>query len=194
MKAPESDPEAKLPPSHVAEGELVIRSARLSDCEGITELVNMPGYRAGTLRLPFHSLEETRRWFENSGPNALHIVAAIGDRIVGNAGLERLSGRRSHVGHIGMGVRDDWQRRGIGTALLGALVDAADNWLGLLRLELTVYVDNESAIRLYEKFGFEREGVCRAYAFRNGRYEDTIAMARLARLSAGHPEPVAVRK
>ena len=78
-----------------------------------------------------------------------------------------------------MGVADDLSGRGIGTALLRALLDAADKWLDIRRIELTVFHDNERAIRLYERIGFEREGVLRAYAFRDGRYVDVIAMARL---------------
>lgn len=40
----------------------------------------------------------------------------------------------------------------LGTALMRELLDAADNWLGFKRLELTVFTDNAPAIRLYEKF------------------------------------------
>jgi len=79
-----------------------------------------------------------------------------------------------------MGVHDDFCRRGIGSALLGALVEAADGWLNIKRLQLTVYTDNETAIRLYRRFGFEEEGVSRAFAFRDGAYVDALAMARLA--------------
>jgi hypothetical protein len=43
----------------------------------------------------------------------------------------------------------------------GALVDAADNWLNVRRIELTVHVDNEPGIRLYKKFCFEAEGTHR---------------------------------
>jgi len=99
-------------------------------------------------------------------------------QIVGNAGLRRLTGRRIHVGQIGMGVHDDFTGRGVGSALLAALIDTADNWLAIKRVELTVYVDNAPAIRLYEKFGFETEGRLRAFAFRNGEYVDAFTMAR----------------
>lgn len=69
--------------------------------------------------------------------------------------------------------------RGIGTALISELVDMADNWLDIRRLELNVYTDNSVAIRLYEKFGFRREGVFVGYAYREGAYVDSLAMARL---------------
>ena len=61
----------------------------------------------------------------------------------------------------------------------GAALDLADNWLGVIRVDLKVYTDNEAGIALYEKFGFEIEGTHRRDAFRNGEYVDTYSMARL---------------
>ena len=58
-------------------------------------------------------------------------------------------------------------------------VDLADNWLGLTRLDFRVYVDNASAIVLYEKFGFEIEGSHKRFAYRDGEYVDVHIMARL---------------
>jgi putative acetyltransferase len=83
------------------------------------------------------------------------------------------------VGYCGMAVRDDRQRRGVGTALLRAAIELADGWLNYQRLELSVYTDNLAALHLYRKFGFTIEGTCRAYAFRDGTYVDAYAMARL---------------
>ena len=160
-------------------GAVEIRAACPSDAEGIAAIANLPGFRAGTLRLPFQSVEETRQWLEKSPPNSTGLVAVLDGQIVGNAGLNRLAGRRIHSGSIGMGVHDDYTGCGIGSALLGALVDIADNWLAIKRLELTVYIDNAPAIGLYEKFGFETEGRLRAFGFRNGEYADAFTMARL---------------
>jgi putative acetyltransferase len=55
-------------------------------------------------------------------------------------------------------VRDDWHGQGVGTALIEAAIDLADNWRNLTRLELRVFTDNAPAIHLYEKVGFEIEG------------------------------------
>ena len=65
------------------------------------------------------------------------------------------------------------------TALLAALIDAADNWHAIKRLEHAVFTDNTRAIRLYESFGFEAEGVQRAFAFRAGHCVDALGMARV---------------
>jgi putative acetyltransferase len=50
--------------------------------------------------------------------------------------------------------------------------------MNLTRLELTVFVDNERAVALYKKHGFEIEGELVDYAYRNGRYVTAYTMAR----------------
>ncbi len=89
--------------------------------------------------------------------------------------------RRRHSGHFRMAVRDDWRGRGVGTKLMEAALDLADNWLGLTRLDLRVFAANEAAIALYRKFGFEMEGTHKRFALRAGEYTDAHVMARLKR-------------
>ena len=166
------------PPSSA--DDIVIRAARPGDCEGIAALGNMPGYRWGTLRLPYQTPESTRKWLEGINPaNNVSLVVEKDGRIIGNGGFERLQGRRSHVAYLGMGLHDDFQGRGIGSRLLREIIMIADDWLNLRRIELTVYVDNASAIALYKRTGFEIEGTHRDFAFRGGAYVDAYAMARI---------------
>ena len=89
------------------------------------------------------------------------------------------SPRRSHIGEINIGLDDGFVSKGIGSAILGALLDVADNWRALKRVELTVYADNEPAIRLYTSHGFEVEGRHVKAGFTNGQYHDLLSMARL---------------
>jgi L-phenylalanine/L-methionine N-acetyltransferase len=62
---------------------------------------------------------------------------------------------------------------------MNALIEVADNWLGLSRLELTVFVDNEPAVKLYRKLGFVVEGTHRKFALREGEHVDCYVMARV---------------
>ncbi len=78
-----------------------------------------------------------------------------------------------------MAVHDQWQQQGIGSALVEAAIDLADQWLNLRRLELTVYTDNVPAIKLYKRVGFENEGTLRRFAYRDGDFADAYLMARL---------------
>ena len=166
-------------PFKAAPSGLLIRAVGNEDCTALNVLSNLPGFRAGTLRLPYQRVEDTRAWLMGLKAGDLALVALLDGVVVGSAGLERFGGRRAHAAHLGMGVHDDFCGRGIGTALLRELVEAADAWLGLLRLELTVFADNVRAIRLYKTFGFEREGLQRCFAFRAGRHIDALGMARL---------------
>jgi putative acetyltransferase len=158
---------------------VTIRAREPGDWQEFADLMALPKVRWGTLRLPFTSKEQWRKEMEGPVEGRTDIVAVLDGHIVGHAGLVHGKGRRSHAGGLFMAVHDDLCGRGIGTALLAALIDAADNWLNLKRLELTVYVDNEPAIRLYKKSGFEVEGTRRADAFRDGKFVDTLMMARV---------------
>jgi putative acetyltransferase len=160
--------------------EIFVRHAEPEDYEAIHGIYLGPRAVAGTLQLPFQSLEYVRRRFSGSPEGLYHLVACVEGEVVGHLGLETTSRpRRRHVGEIGMAVRDDLQGRGVGTALMRAALDLADNWLNLSRVELTVYTDNEAGIALYEKFGFEVEGTHHRYAFRSGEYTDAHSMARV---------------
>jgi putative acetyltransferase len=161
--------------------EITVRHAEPEDYEALHRIFSGPKAVAGTLQLPFPSAEAWRKRLVAPPEGLYSLVACANGEVVGSLGLEtsptRL--RMRHVGSIGMAVRDDWQGRGVGTALMGAVLDLADNWLNLERIELRVYVDNSAAVALYKKFGFEIEGTHRRLAFRNGEYVDAYSMARL---------------
>lgn len=159
--------------------QLLIRASRPGDEEQMAAMLNQPGVRRGTLRLPHTRPEEVRTWLEKPSDGGLQLVAERDGVIVGAAGLHRQAGRRHHAAMLGMSVHDAYQRQGIGKALLLALIDAADNWLNISRIELTVFTDNAGAIALYEATGFVTEGVHKAYAFRDGAFADVLAMARI---------------
>jgi len=143
-------------------------------------MANMPGYRRGTLRMPFETGELWQKRIASSATENTWIVAETDGRVVGNGVLmPRANPRLAHIGEIVMGVDDDFVGRGIGSAILAALLDVADNWRGLKRIELDVYADNEPAIRLYNRQGFATEGRRVKAGFTDGQYLDTLAMARL---------------
>ncbi len=158
---------------------LTIRARLVADAAAVAELYNLQGYRWGTMRRPFESVEEIRRGIEQQASGVTSLVALLDGVLVGDIALLPGKGRRAHAATIGMGVHDDYRRRGIGRALLGEAVAMADDWLNLRRLELTVYADNAAAIALYERFGFAVEGKMKDYGFRAGHYVDALAMARL---------------
>ena len=163
---------------------LTIRHAEPSDYTACALIYAQPQAAAGTMQIPLQTAEVWKQRLSNIATHDRLLVAVADGDVVGNLGIHPATNvRRAHVAGIGMAVRDDGHGKGVGSALMQAAVDLADNWLNLLRLELTVYTDNTVAQRLYRKHGFVLEGTHRAYALRQGRYADVHAMARL------HPAP-----
>jgi len=158
-----------------------IRRVEPGDSKAVCEVHAQPNALRGTLQLPFPSEEMWKQRLEASGEEKYMLVACIESEIVAMGGLDLFpkSPRRRHAGHIGLAVHDKWQSKGVGSALMRALIDVADNWLDLSRLELSVFTDNEPALKLYKKLGFVVEGTHKKFAFRDGKYVDAYTMARV---------------
>jgi putative acetyltransferase len=161
-------------------GAVVIRPVRIEDVADLEALRHQPGVLVGTLNIPSERRLDLQRQIEALGANDHELVAEIDGRVVGTAALLAFAGRMNHVGEIvHIMVHDAFQGRGIGRQLMAALLAIADNDLGLVRVELLVYPDNEGAVRLYEHFGFAHEGVKRKVARRQGRLVDAVLMVRI---------------
>lgn len=167
---------------------LTVRRTSLKDAAALARIMGDPEVYPGLMQVPYTDEEVWRaRLAETLAPGKtdLLLCAELEGEVVGSCGLHPAHPalRRRHALMLGISVLPQAQGRGVGSALMQAMCDYADQWAGALRLELTVYVDNARAIALYRKFGFVVEGTHRAYALRQGRYADVHAMARL------HPDP-----
>lgn len=167
---------------------ITIRRATPKDAAAYARFMSHPDVFATLLQMPFTDEDVWRgRLTESCAPGKvdLPLAAELHGEVVGSAGLHPvgIAQRRRHAMTLGISVAPEAQGRGVGSALMAALCDYADRWVGVLRLELTVYTDNVRALALYRKFGFHVEGTLRGYAMRDGRYVDVHAMARF------HPDP-----
>ena len=162
--------------------EIIIRHSEVTDALAIKRIYQEHTGYGNTLQLPFPSQGMWLSRLENPPAGMQSLVVECDGEVVGQLGLmPDQHPRRRHVGTFGMGVREDYQGRGIGSKLMQAALDLADNWLNLIRLELEVFTENTPAIALYKKYGFHIEGESAAYAFRNGEYANVYHMARLNR-------------
>ncbi len=128
--------------------DIMVRHAEPSDAEALHRLFQARSVIAGTLQLPFPKLSLWRERLQNTPEGLYQLVARIEEEVVGSLTLHTSPTRQRmrHVGSIGMAVRDDWQGRGVGTELMRAALDLAENWLNLTRIELDVYTDNKAGI------------------------------------------------
>lgn len=160
---------------------VVLRAVEPEDYAAISEIYAQPKALTYTMQMPFPSKQMWQQRLAHASPSRYALLACIEDLPIGNIGLiVNENPRQRHMASVGMGVHDSYAGRGVGELLIRAVLDIADNWLNLSRVELTVFVDNERAIRLYERMGFETEGRLRRVAFREGELIDALIMARLA--------------
>ena len=113
-------------------------------------------------------------------PNSALIVADCGRGLCGY--IEAVGApfrRRRHVATIVAGVDARYRGAGIGSRLFDALT-AWSNQAGVRRLELTVMSHNAQAIRLYERYGFVREGELRCSMYVDGEWVDEFLMAKVS--------------
>lgn len=164
---------------------LILRAPEEADAPALAELLNLPGVRRGTARLPFNDQAFVLKRIRTPQDVNRSIIAVLDGRPMAWGSLEPGTGRRAHSAGLGPSVHDDVWGRGIGRDVLAALLDLADNWLGLRRIELDVMADNSRAISLYEQAGFEREGLARAAVITDGALADLVLMARLRSPLAG---------
>lgn len=174
---------------------LTIRRATPADAPDFLRIMGHPEVLANLMQLPYPAEERWKTLLTEQlqpGKTDLSLVAeramdGAAPRVVGSAGLHPVGPalRRRHVMMLGISVAPEAQGQGVGRALMQALVDYADRWGQVLRLELQVYADNHRAIALYESMGFRHEGRHVGYALRDGQYVDSLSMARL------HPNPPA---
>ena len=132
--------------------DITVRHSEPEDYIALHRIFSGPRAIAGTLQMPFPRAEMWRERLSEPPEGLYSLVACVEREVVGSLGLETspTRWRMRHVGSIGMAVRDDWQGKGVGTALMEAALDLADNWLNLTRIELTVYVDNAAGTELCE--------------------------------------------
>src|SRR5262245_3221731 len=115
--------------------DIAIRRAELSDAEAIWKCCTAPMVVRNTLQMPYRSLESVRELLTKNGEGQHTLVAVVDGEVVGVIGLHTTSRPRvNHRCEIGMMVRDDWQGKGVGKAMMQAVVDLADKWLNLTRI------------------------------------------------------------
>lgn len=148
--------------------EIVIERATSADAKEILEYLKQAGAETDNLTfggegLPYTPEEEAQHIKEaENSHNEVMLLAKADGKIIGDAGLSRMSRRMSHRGNLGLAVKKEYWNCGVGSRLISeAIKFAKENQIEIIDLE--VRCDNTAAIHLYEKFGFKRIGTHPAF-------------------------------
>jgi len=161
---------------------VTVRKAQPGDADALVELAEAVGSEPGGWLISesrWRSPSDERRYLKavRRHPDAAVFVVETEEGIVGRLSISRDPHPASrHVADLGLMVAASARRRGIGSALLREAVSWASA-AGVRKLELHVFPHNEPAIRLYERFGFVREGYRKEHYRRGNGYVDAILMA-----------------
>jgi RimJ/RimL family protein N-acetyltransferase len=152
--------------------EFAVRAAAADDARALAELfAAVAGERDGIATEPPVDIAERAAQF--AATIAGSVVAVAGGRVVGMIHVEAT---RHGFGEIGMCVDRDWRGRGLGSALVRAVISLAREQ-GLHKLSLEVFARNTAAVALYRRAGFTEEGRrVRQYRRSSGELWDTIIM------------------
>lgn len=159
--------------------EIIIRAINISDAPDINEMRVQDGVRENTLGIVTETVMKSESFLKNIDADTHMLVAEVDGKVVGITGLSVMKNpRMRHSATLGISIRKEYQGQGIGRKLMEKILDVADNWLMLIRIELGVLEDNKMAMKLYKSFGFEVEGKKKYSIARNGVYVDEYLMAR----------------
>lgn len=116
---------------------------------------------------------------DRAADRRLFLVAEVDGQLVGFSRCEGKALRRfQHTAEFGICVEKAHWGSGIGSVLLKKILEWADQ-VGIEKVCLCVVEENEKAIRLYEHYGFEREGLLRRDRLhKDGTYHNTVIMGR----------------
>lgn len=138
-----------------------IEPARPEDAEALLAYMKQIGGESDNLTFGAEGLpitaEQERVYLQSmlDSEDDTQLIVRQGGAIIADASMQRFRRRMSHRAEVGISVAKDYWGMGIGSALMEAIISFAKEH-GIRQLNLEVRSDNERAIRLYEKFGFQK--------------------------------------
>jgi len=153
-----------------------LRTVEKSDIPFLHKLFNDKNIMDFWLEEPYFSLEKIENIFKKDAESKRNfIVTNDKDEQIGLVGLYNIDFRHLHA-EFAIAFDPLQQGKGLATRASKLLLDYAFLTLNLRKVYLIVLTSNEKAIHIYEKLGFQTEGVLKKHFYVNGKYEDGLMM------------------
>ncbi|WP_455872273.1 GNAT family N-acetyltransferase [Serratia proteamaculans] len=162
--------------------EIIIRHSENNDIPALQQLFSWPEIARNAALPLFPSRDDIWRRISEPHTKVCSLVACLEGDPVGHLLLEpEQDMQRRHVATFSLCVAPEHQSKGIGSLLMQSMLVICDESWALERVELMVFSDNQHAVNLYKKFGFETEALCKKYTLRGGMLSDVYQMVRFRR-------------
>ncbi|MGG2466481.1 GNAT family N-acetyltransferase [Paraclostridium bifermentans] len=161
----------------------ILRSPIKEDAQAMIDYLNIIGGESDFITFGKNefsmNVEAEQNYIEriNSMDNSKNVLIIIEDEIVGIASITSVQKERmKHNGTLGISIRKKYWGIGLGSEIMAYLIDWAKSNKITKKINLLVREDNIKGVKLYEKFGFEKEGLLKKDICVNGVYYNTITM------------------
>lgn len=168
---------------HARDGrKVILRTPRMSDLDDFLDFINSLVDEGAEILIEERVTREAEAdWLGRMLADiekGLVICAAgeVDGKVVANSEVRKGTGKRGHVGALGIAIRDGYRNIGIGTEMMRALIEESRK-TGLKLLRLTVFESNSRAKHVYEKVGFQETGKIPKAIRHKDSYLDEVCMA-----------------
>lgn len=168
---------------HTTDGrKVILRTPRMSDLDDFLEFINSLVDEGAEILVEKRTTREAeadwvgRLLADIEKGSVICVAGEVEGKVVANSEVRKGTGKRSHVGTLGVGIRDGYRDVGIGTEMMRVLVEESRK-AGLKLLRLTVFDSNLRARHVYEKVDFRQVGKMPKAIRQGDRYVDEVSMA-----------------
>lgn len=120
------------------------------------------------------------KWFQESAASDAAVILSVfhDGRMIGLCdGRCYKDIKRKHRAGLGISILSEFRGCGLGQKLMEVLLDNMKSFVGIQIIELDVMLNNQAALRLYEKLGFKKAGVFpKAFILPSGEVSDNLTM------------------
>ncbi len=162
---------------------LIARRPKEEDAEDIIRYLNIVGGESDNLLFGENefnlTVDEEKEYIRklNSDNNTFMILAFVEKSLVSIAQISRINQKRiAHNSELAISVKKEYWRQGIGSIMMNELIQFAKEQGEIKNISLGVKASNSKAIKMYDKFGFQKVGVHKNYFNINGEFDDKILM------------------
>jgi ribosomal protein S18 acetylase RimI-like enzyme len=163
----------------------VLRTPKWEDLDDLFGMINsLVEEKADIIRGEKLTREKEAEWLASvlkrvETGEQFYLFAELDGKVVASSEIAHgMNAYDSHVGTIGIAVREGFRDMGLGTRMMKTLIEHG-RAMGLKVLTLCVFSTNERAIHVYEKVGFVKTGSIPRKFFKQGKYVDETVMTMI---------------